>query len=146
MQKLLLQIGNPFMKAILRSPLHGLVSKSTLLITVKGRKSGKLYTTPVNYLREGDAVTVVSARNRTWWRNLRGGAQVTLRMRGQDVKGQGHVVEDTQGVTEGLMDLLAKVPAYARYYKVTRDANGQLNAEDVARAAETRVIVRIDLG
>ena len=42
---------NPMITWLLRSPLHGLVSKSIMLITYKGRKSSKEYTTPVNYLR-----------------------------------------------------------------------------------------------
>ena len=33
------------MKFVLRSPLHGMVSKTVLLITFTGRKSGKTYTT-----------------------------------------------------------------------------------------------------
>ena len=53
-------------------------SKSILLITVTGRKSGKKYTTPVNYLRRGDELTIISLHTRTWWRNLRGGREVTI--------------------------------------------------------------------
>jgi hypothetical protein len=64
---------NSMMKWILRSPLHGLISKSTMLITYTGHKSGKLYTIPVNYVRDEDVLSVTSYRHRTWWRNLRGG-------------------------------------------------------------------------
>jgi hypothetical protein len=48
------------MSWILRSPLHRVLSKSTLLITLSGRKSGKLYTLPVNYVREGDILWITS--------------------------------------------------------------------------------------
>ncbi len=41
-----------------RSPLHFLVSKSIMLITFTGRKTGNRYTTPISYLPEGDTVTV----------------------------------------------------------------------------------------
>ena len=41
---------------LLRSPLHGVMSKRVLLVTFTGRKSGKAYTTPVSYMREGDIV------------------------------------------------------------------------------------------
>ncbi len=41
--------------AILRSPLHGLMSKRYLLLSSTGRKSGTTYMTPVAYLSEGDA-------------------------------------------------------------------------------------------
>ena len=42
-------IMNPAIKLILRSPLHGLMSKRLLLITFTGRKSGKQFTTPLGY-------------------------------------------------------------------------------------------------
>lgn len=70
MQNLLIKIGNPFMKTILRSPLHGLVSENVILITFTGRKSGKTYTTPVNYVRDGEALIILSHDDRTWWKNL----------------------------------------------------------------------------
>jgi hypothetical protein len=38
----------PFVVALLRSPLHGFMDRSTLLLTYTGHKSGKAYTTPVN--------------------------------------------------------------------------------------------------
>lgn len=66
--------GNSFMTFILRSPMHGILSGSTMLITVTGRKSGRPITTPVNYYQKGDTLWVISNRERSWWRNLKGGA------------------------------------------------------------------------
>jgi hypothetical protein len=57
----------PFVVALLRSPLHGFMDRSTLLLTYTGRKSGKAYTTPVNYLRDGDTLLVVSSCKHIWW-------------------------------------------------------------------------------
>ena len=65
---------NGFPAMLLRSSLHGLMSKKTLLITFTGRKSGKRYTTPIVYLREGD--TFLVATNSPWWKNLRGGVPI----------------------------------------------------------------------
>lgn len=59
---------NPMMKWLIASPLHIFVSKNMMLITYTGRKSGVTYTTPVNYLREGNTLYVTSWRERTWWR------------------------------------------------------------------------------
>ena len=140
-------IGNPMMKLLLRSPLHGLISKGFMLITFTGRKSGKLYTTPVNYARDGDVLFVVSFRNRTWWRNLRGGAPVTVRVKGQDLAGTGEAIaDDKEAVAAGLAAYLRKVPNYAKYFQVTLDADGQPNSEEVARVAQDRVMIRIQLG
>jgi deazaflavin-dependent oxidoreductase (nitroreductase family) len=62
-----------------------MVSKSVLLITFTGRKSGKTYTTPVDYSQEGDQVTIFT--HAAWWKNLRGWAPVTLRIRGRELQG-----------------------------------------------------------
>ena len=49
MSKALYSLINPVVKVILRSPLHGLMSRNTILLEFKGRKSGKIYSTPVSY-------------------------------------------------------------------------------------------------
>jgi deazaflavin-dependent oxidoreductase (nitroreductase family) len=145
LQDWLNKVSNPLMKVILRSPLHGLLSGSILLITFTGRKSGKVYTTPVNYHRDRDVLTVVSWRNRTWWRNLRGGAPVTLRLPGKDVQGTGDVVEDPQSVVACLAKVLQRAPRYARFYHVTLDPKGQPTAEDASRFGQERVVIQIRL-
>ncbi len=139
------KLYNPIMKAILRSPLHGIISKNTMLITFTGRKSGKMQTTPVNYIREGDYITVFSLRNRVWWRNLRGGAPVTVRIKGQDLKAIGESIEDEKTVAAGLLAYLQKSPKYAKYFQVTLDPSGQPNPEEVAEAAQNRFMIRIKL-
>ncbi len=72
--------GNSFVSLLLRSPLHGFVSGNTMLVSVTGRKTGRVVTIPVNYVQEGDILWVLSYRERTWWRNLLTGAPVTLRL------------------------------------------------------------------
>lgn len=145
MASLFNQIGNQFTKVILRSPLHGLLSGSTMLITVTGRKSGKAYTTPVNYVRHRDVVYITSRRERTWWRNLRGGGPVTLRLQGQNVQGRAIAIEDDQGVSAGLTAYLGQVPQYAKYFGVALDSNGQPKAGDIARVAQTRIMIQVKL-
>jgi hypothetical protein len=39
----------------LRSPLHGILSKNFLLINFTGRKSGRVFTTPVSYSQDDSA-------------------------------------------------------------------------------------------
>ncbi len=59
-----------------RSPLPGLTSGSTLIITSVGRKRGNKNTIQVVYLHDRDkaAMTIDSP----WWKNLRGKAPVAL--------------------------------------------------------------------
>ncbi|NWG15301.1 MAG: nitroreductase family deazaflavin-dependent oxidoreductase [Chloroflexi bacterium] len=96
--RLLVKAQNPFMKRLLWSPFHGLVSRSYLLITFKGRKSGAVYTTPVQYAQDGGALYIITSAGYTWWKNLRGGADVWIRLRGQSYQGRAEVSDDPQCV------------------------------------------------
>ena len=132
------------MKLVLRSPVHGMVSKTVLLITFTGRKSGKTYTTPVDYSQDGDQVTIFTHAN--WWKNLRGGAPVTLRIRGQELQGLAEpVAEDKQAIAAGLNVHLQKVPSDASFYGVTFDDQKKPRPEEVEKAAQTVVMVSIRL-
>ena len=135
---------NTTMKFILRSPVHGMVSKTILLISFTGRKSGKTYTTPVDYSQDGDQVTVFTHSD--WWKNLRGGAPVTLRIQGRELQGLAEpVAEEKIAVAAGLAEHLRKVPSDAKYYGVTFDEHKNPNAEEVEKAAQTIVMIRIRL-
>jgi deazaflavin-dependent oxidoreductase (nitroreductase family) len=132
------------MKFMLRSPMHGLVSKTVLLITFTGRKSGKPYTTPVSYSQSGDQVFIFT--HGEWWKNLRSDAPVTLRLRGADVQGFPETVAgDKMIIAEGLADHLRRVSSDARYYGVTFDGKGCPRREEVEKAAQTVVMIRIRL-
>lgn len=94
------KVINPLMTALLRSPLHGLVSDSLLLITFTGRRSGREYTTPVGYDEVDGTLYVTSQTDRVWWKNLRGGADVTVRIRGEEHRGHAAVIEDDGAVAD----------------------------------------------
>ena len=135
---------NSAMKLVLRSPVHGMVSKSILLITFTGRKSGKTYTTPVSYSQDGDQVSIFT--HASWWKNFDGGASVRLRIRGQELEGRAEpVAEDKQAVAAGLVAHLRKVPSDARYYGVTFDSLGNPSAEEAGQAAQSAVMIRVRL-
>jgi len=133
---------NPIMKSLLRSPLHPLVSKNMMLMTYTGRKSGKSYTTPMNFLSMEDALYTTSTRKRVWWRNLRGGAEVTLQLKGQEVSAWAESIEDQGEVTRYLGSMFEVNPRLARYMDVRIDPEGTPNLEDVARLAQERIMVR----
>jgi len=78
--------GNDFMSWVLRSPFHGMLSNGMMLITVTGCKTGKKYTTPVGFYESSGFLWILTSRNRTWWKNLRGKAEVDLLLRRKPVK------------------------------------------------------------
>ncbi len=137
-------IVNRAMKFFLRSPLHGIVSKTILLIHFTGRKSGKTYTTPVSYSQSGDQVNIFT--HAAWWKNLRRDTPVTLHLRGREVQGLAEpVTDDMDAIAAGLAVHLQQVPSDARYYEVTFDDHGIPRAEDVRKAVQTVVMIPIRL-
>lgn len=136
--------GNDFMAWLLRSPLHGLLSSGMMLITVTGRKTGKKYTTPVGYYREGDNLWVITSRDRTWWKNLRGGAEVGLLLKRKPVRAFAEPDLDEKAVEARMVEYLRHVPQAAKPMDI-RMESGQPNVEDIARTARDRLFVRLKL-
>lgn len=135
---------NHTMKLVLSSPIHGIVSKSLLLFTFTGRKSGKSYTTPVSYSQYDDQVHVFTHAG--WWKNLRGDTPITLRIRGRDLQGLPEtVVEDKAVIAAALAAHLRNARFDARYYGVTLDEAGNPNSEEVEKAVQSVVMIRIQL-
>jgi len=135
---------NNAMKFVLSSPAHGMVSKNILLITFTGCKSGKTYTTPVCYSQESDQVYIFT--HAKWWKNLCNCTSVTLRLRGREVRGVPEsIVEDKEAIAAKLAAHLRRVPSDARYYDVTFDEHGSPNTEEVEKAVQTVVMIRVQL-
>lgn len=140
----LFRIMNGLMGLMLRSPFHGGMSKQLGLITVTGRKSGKKYTTPVGYLRIDEKHVHVFTHATKWWKNLRGGGPVTIRMQGKDYHGTGTAIEDPAIITEALYNYISHVPAAARPFG-TRIVDGKPVREDVVAHAPLTIMVDITL-
>jgi hypothetical protein len=102
----LIKIMNPVMKLVLRSPIHGVASKQIMLLSFKGRKTGKRYTTPVGYVRKNNELTVYT--HARWWQNLRGGAPVTMRLQGRESSGVAETVDKYETVKRMVRDLMEK--------------------------------------
>jgi hypothetical protein len=136
---------NPIMTWLLKSPLHGLVSGNMLLVSIRGRKSGKMVSTPTNYLRVGNTLWIISWRTRDWWKNLRGGGPVRLLLAGKSVEGRGQVLEEQKTVASGLRDYYERVPQAAKYVRIGLDSARRPVLTDCERAARDMVMVRIDL-
>ena len=136
---------NPIVSCLLRSPLHGLISSSTMLISYTGRESGRTYTTPVNYVWGGDTLLVVSPRDRIWWRNLRVESPVTGRVAGRDLRGVGRDFEVEDVAQEGgLLTVLQKDPAFRRYWRVELvPAVQPEDRQDLLRVARANALIRI---
>ncbi len=140
----LFAVLNPLFTLLLRSPLHRLISKRLMLLSFTGRRSGKRYTIPVGYAQEDD--TLLLGTESGWKANLRGGAPVTVRLRGQERRGTAEVIADTEGMIAAYRTMLARAPGYGRAIGVTLDARGEPDRDAVERARRAgHVVIRIQL-
>ena len=118
---------DPVIAWLLRSPLHPLLSRGLMLITVTGRRTGRRYTIPVGYQRHGDSIRVLvsKARRKQWWRNYREPAEVELCLRGAALRGRARVVpSDTQEFREALTEALRRLPFLARQFGISLPRGG----------------------
>jgi hypothetical protein len=129
MLKLLALIANPVHSALLRSPLHTLVSHRMILLTFYGRKSGRKYTIPVYYVRVGQEVRFFTDRSRSWRLNLTRGTWVKVCVRGVRYDG-----------------IVEQVPAsHARMVQALCAFDSALSSEEAERIADHKVMFQISL-
>ncbi|MEV4203606.1 nitroreductase/quinone reductase family protein [Nocardia salmonicida] len=87
--------------ALTEAPVIGKVlGKSFAQISYVGRRSGRTFTTPVNYRRSGDEYIIGAAMpdKKQWWRNFLGaGGPVSLRIDGVDHSGHAVAQRDPKG-------------------------------------------------
>ena len=136
---------NPAMIRLLRSSLHRTMSGNILLITFTGRKTGRLFTTPLSYMQEGD--TVYCLTDGRWAENLVDGAAVTLRLRGEDVHGAATAyLREPARVAAVMMRFFERVPRDAKFYGVRLESSGKPDPGDVQRAASGILLIEVKLG
>jgi len=113
-----------------------------MLLTFKGRKSGRIFTTPVRYLRHEGKIRCFTASSNQWWRNLRGGTDVSLRVGGRDVQCHAEAIaDDPRRIRPALEDFLSQFPQDAAYYNVQLDDRRRGLASDLDQAATRTVMV-----
>lgn len=75
-------VVNSGAERLIDAPVIGrFVRRSMVVIRYTGRRSGKLFETPVNYRRSdgGVIIRVMTPDSKTWWRNFTGdGGPITL--------------------------------------------------------------------
>jgi hypothetical protein len=103
----LIRLGNPMVRMLLRSPLHGMVDASVLLLHVTGRKTGRQYDIPVNYADINGRLTVITSA--AWRVNLRGGAEVEVTWRGRRRPMRALLTEDPAAVAVGYQGLIDRL-------------------------------------
>jgi len=134
---------NPTVRFLLRSPIHWLWSESLMLIRLTGRRTQRVYTIPVRYLKNGDAVWAFTSLETKWWKNLRGGARVTLRIRGDERPYRAEAIVDVPAeIRSALGAFLAQFPQDVPYYDIRLGPDGRVSQSDLDKAAGRTVWIR----
>lgn len=140
--------GNRVAMTVLRSPLHRALSGSLLVLSYEGRRSGKRYELPLQYVQHGDGVAVWAgnADAKTWWRNFTEPAVVDVVLGGRSHQAKAYLVVDPAERTALLTRYLERFPA------TTPDARPKFfgarwkpGEQEMAAVAADAVFVAIDL-
>jgi deazaflavin-dependent oxidoreductase (nitroreductase family) len=142
------KIANPILRWILRSPLHGLMSASLLLITYRGRRSGQEFTLPVQYAQEGNQFYIMPGQpeKKTWWRNFKTETPVKIILKGKALNGQARLLaaeSELQVIADGLEAYIRRFPALAKVHNVRPESNGEFNRADLLQVASTILLIQV---
>ncbi len=143
----LYRVLNPVMKAVLRSRLHRLASRTIALLHFRGRTSGREYVTPLSYVRDGHTVWFLSAHSTNWWKNFRDGdARVSIEIARKTVNGTAHLWEgDTDELRDQVRRYLCALPRDAKVYGIKLDHNKVPLESSLVKVAPTLVMVQVGI-
>jgi deazaflavin-dependent oxidoreductase (nitroreductase family) len=110
---------------VLTSPLHPLLSRRLMLISVTGRKTGAIYTTPVAYAADGGHLLIAAGGR--WRHNLATEPEVTVVLRGETVHYRASVTRDDEYEAQ-LATMAVLNPTWARYTAIELGPDGGLPA------------------
>jgi len=111
--------ANTIVEKIVESPVHPMLSGSTVLIRYTGTRTGNQYTLPVRYAdaQHGLVVMVGEAETKSWWRNFVDMGQVQVLLKGKWVPMTAHTLrgaEEPDAVTPLLRSYAIRFPKVAR--------------------------------
>jgi hypothetical protein len=139
----LLRLLNPFLRWLLESPVHWPLSRWFAVLAWKGRKTGRGYSTPVSFVREGSTAFVTTGDR--WWRNLIDGAPVRMRVSGRWYTANAVSVTDHEESSVEHERLFHEHRWFRVLAGIPRGAGGGPDPAAVKRAiAAGRVLVRIE--
>jgi F420H(2)-dependent quinone reductase len=138
------RVFNPLATRILRSPLHGLMSRRLMLISFRGKKSGRYFTTPISYVQNGESLLL--GVGGPWWRNFAGGVPVQVRLRGRTRDGRAEATTDEARVTEAYRTILRRNRTRARFMGIAATSDGQPDKHSIEDALQRgAAVVEISL-
>jgi deazaflavin-dependent oxidoreductase (nitroreductase family) len=130
-QKMAMQgLANSVVRGLLRTPLlSSAVGGRLVTVYVVGRKSGRRYSVPVAYTKDGNDLLIGSPFG--WSKNLRTGEPVEIRLKGRRRQADVRVYKDEAEVTREYAVICRDNKQFAQFNKVGFDASGNPEPEDL---------------
>jgi hypothetical protein len=126
-----MNVINVPMRWLLRLPFATPLSGQLMLLTLRGRKSGKVYRQPVSFVRDGE--TLLTPGGGRWKLNLRDGECVRIRLAGRDRLGRPELVRNVDEVEALLRTMMRRNPRITSFVPVA-GPGGQINRQQLQDA------------
>jgi F420H(2)-dependent quinone reductase len=103
----LINLGNPAVRGMLRSPFHAALDRSLLVLHIVGRKTGRRYDIPVGYVDLDGHLVIVTQHS--WRANLRGGADIDVTYHGRRERMHAELHEDPSAVATMIHEVMQRL-------------------------------------
>ncbi|MDZ4766796.1 MAG: nitroreductase family deazaflavin-dependent oxidoreductase [Chloroflexota bacterium] len=129
------KLMNPIIRFLVRNNI-GPMSNALMVITHTGRKSGKAYSIPIGYVRDGDTILAVTLGGRSqWYQNVQQHPEAMLTIKGKPIRARAVLVNDVDEVAR-VLDIYKREQAqrYERFFGVPLT----MSADEAARSPQLR--------
>jgi deazaflavin-dependent oxidoreductase (nitroreductase family) len=121
---------NLLVRGLLRTPgFCRIIGNRLVTVHVVGRKSGRRYSVPVAYVRQGDDLLIGTSF--AWGRNLRTGDTVAMKFKGKLLQADVRAFTKEADVVLAYAHMARVNPAFARFTNVRLVAEGEPDSHDL---------------
>ena len=128
------RVVNVAMRLVLGLPFATPLGSRLMLISYKGRKTGRVYRQPVSFVRDTDVLLTPGGGK--WKLNLANGEPIKIRLNGRDFTARPELVRDPNEVERLLALMAAKNPSVRRFVAIPSDSEGHLDRTCLNAALE----------
>jgi deazaflavin-dependent oxidoreductase (nitroreductase family) len=138
---------NPLMVSLYKIgilPLFGM-SRNVMLLTTRGRKSGKMRSTPIGYFRIGGVIHLFSAwgKGTSWYKNLTACPDdISIQIGLRKFRAAAKALEDPAEILRTIQQFLVESPAQAQYLFGWDPARDRMECADFSEVIQRVLIVR----
>ena len=121
-QARIFRVVNVPMRLLLRLPFKTPLNAKLMLLSFRGRKTGRTYIQPVSYVPDGD--TLLTPAGGRWKLNLTAGVRIRVWLRGRKTWARPEFVRDAEGVDRLLRLMMTRNPRITSFVPfIDRDGN-----------------------